>query len=692
MDRYRTYGQGDDQPLNDGDTYFTGFWSRYQPTFLKVGQASYAGNMRMDRGTAKVRAGLKTLSNDIVIINPVLIVGAFSLAFDVSVSGITRASTTATVTTATPHGYATNDFVNIRGADQSAYNGDQTITVTDSTHFTYTVAGSPTTPATGTIFANKGPRVFDLNSYTQAVGSGDYADDNGNVEGIIIAAQTKAYLYRYGQSTLTIVYPANETVTAGQPCCIVQFLNKVYLFRGYATSTAAPLTVSSITRSAGTATVTTATAHGLNSNSWVVIAGADQYDYNIVGQITSTGANTFTYAVSNTPASPATGTITARPVQPPMSWDMNTTTLAFVVVPEGSNPAGAPIIDMPPVDWGVFFKSRFVLPYARDQLILSDILDAGSYDPSQNQFRILPGTADWIIGAFPYQDGKLLVLYRKSVHVLLLDGTSLTIAQAFEITRNFGCVARRTIANCGPYVAWLSDIGVVRMDIANELALTNTAAPLSDPIQDQISTINWSAASNSVAVFWNNRYYLAVPTGTATANNTIFVYNFLNEAWESVDTYPAGFDVLNFHVISYNGTKRIHAVSSAGFVLLIEENNFDEFGAPGAIMDYPISGALNTRAYLAQTYDVKRVRRFQLEANVNAGDVFTGTYALSNPDYSLQALNYSATISTDVTLRSTVGRRGISGELQLASSNGRPEFKAVLVESTVTTRGTYNLT
>lgn len=692
MDRYRTYGALDDQPLNDGDTYFLGFWSRYQPTYLKPGQASYAGNMRMDRGTAKVRAGLKALSNDINLPNPALIVGGFSLAADVGVSTLTRVTTTATATTTTAHGYASTNYVNIRGAVETAYNGDQTITVTGATTFTYVVAGSPGTPATGTIFANKGPRVFDLTGYSQAIGSGDYADDNTNTEGIIIASQAKAYLYRYGVTTAIITYPAGETVTVGQPCCIVQFLNKVYMFRGYATSNAVPAAITSISRSVNTATVTTTAPHGLATGQWVTVAGATQYDYNIVAQITVTGASTYTYTVSNTPVTPATGTMTYRVVQPPLYWDQNTSTLAFQVVPTGSNAAGAPIIDIPPVDWGIFFKNRFVLPYTKDQLILSDIDDANSYDPSQNQFRIMPGTADWLIGAFPYQEARLLVLYRKSVHVILLDGTLLSIAQAFDITRNFGCIGRRTVANCGPYIVWLSDIGVVRMEISNELSLTNTAAPLSDPIQDKIQTINWAYAGNAVAVFWNNRYYLAVPTGSSTINNTILVYNFLNEAWESLDSYPGGFDVLNFHVISYNGTKRIHAVSSAGFVVLLEENNYDEFGAPGGLANYAIAGALNTRSYLANTYDPKRVRRFQLEANVATGDVFTGTYVLSNPDYSLAALSYTATATTDITLRTTVGRRGISGSLQVATTSGRPEFKAVLAEATVTTRGTYNLT
>lgn len=644
----------------------------------------------MDKGTFRVRKGLAALSNDISLTNPPLIVGAFSLATSVAVTSITRAVNTATVTTTTNHGYSSTNRVNIRGAVQTDYNGDYTVTVTGATTFTYTVANTPATPATGTIFANKGPRVF--NSYaTQVVGSGDYADDNTNTEGIIIAIPSSSYLYRYGQSTITISYPANETVTIGAPCCIVQFLNKVYMFRGYSTSTSAPAAVTSITRALTVATLTSTANHGLATNDWVLISGAAPDGYNGIVQVTVTGATTFTYAVAGGLATPATGTIIFRPVKPPMYWDQVTTgSPAWVVVPTGPNSGGAPLINIPAVDWGMFFKSRFVLPWSKDQIILSDFLNANTYDPSQTQFRILPGTADWLIAAFPYQDAKLLVLYRKSVHLVLLDGSSLSVASAFEVTRNFGCVSRRTVANCGPYILWLSDIGVVRMQIGLELNLTNTAAPLSDPIQDVIDTINWTYSANAVATFWNNRYYLAVPTGTSTVNNTILVYNFLNEAWESVDTYPSGYDVINFHVISYNGSKRIHSVGTFGYVSLLEENDYDQFGAPGSQTNYQIAGLMKTRNYLANTYDIKRVRRFQLEGNVSSSDAFTGTYVLSNPDYSFQVLNYAATSSTDISLRNTVNRRGVSGRLEITTSYGRPEFKAVTAEADVSSRATLN--
>lgn len=60
--------------------------------------------------------------------------------------------TTVTATTATAHGFSTDDFVEIAGAAAPEYNGAGIrITVTGSTTFTYTITGSPATPDAGTV-------------------------------------------------------------------------------------------------------------------------------------------------------------------------------------------------------------------------------------------------------------------------------------------------------------------------------------------------------------------------------------------------------------------------------------------------------------------------------------------------------------------------------------------------------------
>lgn len=68
-----------------------------------------------------------------------------------------------------------------------------------------------------------------------------------------------------------------------------------------------------ITRTSSTATVTH-TSHGLRTGLKIAIKGAAQHAYNGIKTITVTGANTYTYPVTGTPASPATGSILATAV------------------------------------------------------------------------------------------------------------------------------------------------------------------------------------------------------------------------------------------------------------------------------------------------------------------------------------------------------------------------------------------
>lgn len=99
--------------------------------------------IQMDWETNNLAAGV-TIATSTWTISPVKPAA-------LSVSSITRSSTTATVTTAAAHGLSTGDWVTIAGASDSDYNITAQITVTTTTAFTYTVAGSPDTPATGTI-------------------------------------------------------------------------------------------------------------------------------------------------------------------------------------------------------------------------------------------------------------------------------------------------------------------------------------------------------------------------------------------------------------------------------------------------------------------------------------------------------------------------------------------------------------
>lgn len=103
--------------------------------------------------TAKAGSDLSVIEN--VRVQLVAADATGDYPYQEAVTQITSATGTATVAHTT-HGMATDDYVLIAGANEPEYNGLRKITVTGPSAYTYTVTGSPASPATGTITATWG--------------------------------------------------------------------------------------------------------------------------------------------------------------------------------------------------------------------------------------------------------------------------------------------------------------------------------------------------------------------------------------------------------------------------------------------------------------------------------------------------------------------------------------------------------
>jgi uncharacterized phiE125 gp8 family phage protein len=75
-----------------------------------------------------------------------------------NVSSLTRNVSTVTAVTTTPHGYSNANIVIVSGASPNDYNGTFQIAVLNDYTFSYTIATTPSTPATGTIFVTLAPQ------------------------------------------------------------------------------------------------------------------------------------------------------------------------------------------------------------------------------------------------------------------------------------------------------------------------------------------------------------------------------------------------------------------------------------------------------------------------------------------------------------------------------------------------------
>jgi hypothetical protein len=388
---------------------------------------------------------------------------------------------------------------------------------------------------------------------------------------------------------------------------------------------------------------------------------------------------------------------------------------------------GGGFIHQPAPPWGVYFQRRLWVPFyytpagtfssptytnrkITDEISVSDILDSHTFDQIANQFRITGGTTDYLVAMQGFYDDKLVVLNRNSLHLISGTAGSLTDTKVTQLTTEVGCLAKKSVVMKGNAMFFLSDDGVYAVEFLNDYNLRGADEPISKNIQPYIDRINKNLAAEAVAVLFNNRYYLAVALDSiagandAAGNNTILVFNFLNKAWESIDTFGAGdFIIKNLIIGSAAERDSIYAVTSLGGLHELEatESSLDSLVSAGAATSFSINSSLTTRGYALGNLDRKRFTDGQLTMQCVDGGL--GEYAISfaaeDPD------NNQSIGTTTAFLGGTVlgtgaapedetgnirfrlgGIRGYVGSLTLTRTIGSPKVTSIKVTGSVTNR------
>jgi hypothetical protein len=376
-------------------------------------------------------------------------------------------------------------------------------------------------------------------------------------------------------------------------------------------------------------------------------------------------------------SSPATlDGATVRPAKRPLVWNGDFAA-DFVAVTTGAlSTTSGTLMRLPPVPWAIDAGSRLAVPFKADQIVISDPYDEESLDLQYNEFRLRYGSYDAITGAINAQQNVLFVLCRRSLHRLLL--ADLAVAAAEEITRDVGCAARKSICQWGDQILFIGDRAIHRVRVTPELSLLPERVPLSIDVQNVIDGVNWAAITRSTARVWNNRAYFALP-GAEGLNTIVLLYNFINDRWETQDTYPAGFDVENWHIMDAEGEKRLFASTTYGFLYLMEEGTVDTFGNTTTQQDSAIEGSGRSRYYTAGTRAVKRCRRFSIHADVPAAAVVTALPATQNPDSTGDLITIDAATDEEGRYPVYAGLNGSGAQLRFTLT-ARAEVRAIECE------------
>jgi hypothetical protein len=647
--------------LRDGDAGFAGYASRINPVALPAGMLQLSENMRLDRGVAVTRKGAKRMADGISVSSPPLTVPFVlnpapnePVVQSTYAGGIFAASVYRS-----PDQIQSAEIVVLAGGDR-AY----TILLDDNESFAGVWSG-------GFLVTELGEEIV---------------DEDGNY--LVISALPQELAYP--TSPDEIIEPT-DTVS------MTQANNRLYLFRE--ADAARPgfvfksVTSGGITVSGTTATVNL-TNHGYPAGARVRIEGSNvaafdgvEYDIDV--------ANTDDFEItvpSGTANDITTSGRTVRRVKAPLFWDGVTT--GFVRSPGGvPTGLGATFKTMRSAAFGTYVNNRLVLPDGKNNVLISDILDANTYDPYWQSFRAGSGSNDFVVAVHPWVEGAFLVFCRKSIWLAEVnqfsstDGTGTAIDTALSkltlLTDEVGCAARRSIATAGTFVYFLSDAGVYRLDTQLDLKLRGNTKPLSDPISNQLEDLNAALLKNSVGLWYNNRYYLAVPLAGADNNNGVFLYNALNDQWETRDIY--GFGVDDFIVATRANERRLFVSNRAGKLMLLDEiEEGDQSPDQEADLISAVPGRIVTRRYGMDSMSSKRFVRALSDVVLPSTGSIVVRAILVNPDRTITLVpgqTNDSGLSEDYTLKQPIRQKAHYAELEFQTTASRPEIRNVSIEA-----------
>jgi hypothetical protein len=380
---------------------------------------------------------------------------------------------------------------------------------------------------------------------------------------------------------------------------------------------------------------------------------------------------------------------------------------------------------------GLYFGNRHIVQDSEQSIAVSYYLQDNAWS-SLDQFTINSGNGDKIVAITPWQLNEFLIFSSRSIHYASVgigavaaggepkDDNSYIKSMATDI----GCIAPGSIVQAGGSVFFLSTNGLYILDpsgVANGKGTMNTpegmrlvtiSKPLSSEIDDIIQRININNAHKSAAVYWNNRYYLALPLnnedGTEnTYNNNVIVFNFITKKWESVDKYPDDYNIKSFFVFEYNNKNRLFAVDENLGLLLLEEGEFDStkdiivgtpffnyngnsatlgdesemlisYGGPGY---QQIAGELITRGYLFNSTDQKRISNVQSDCYMKTDDELKISLICTNPDSETSGFTHKAEKTNDVLFRFPVKKLANSVKVKFEATNNTPEIRNVYLKA-----------
>lgn len=210
--------------------------------------------------------------------------------------------------------------------------------------------------------------------------------------------------------------------------------------------------------------------------------------------------------------------------------------------------------DSPPSSTvGTFYRNRMWV-LKNDCLYFSDAAPSDystAFDTATNYYRIPVGSERRILGT---RDYGLIIMGKEQIWGLN-PSTTPQATDKPEKLLGIGCAAANTAIQVGDDYLFMAFDGVrgLKRTLQDNLQL-GQSYPLSYALKEEFDEINWAYIDKACAVFYDNKYFIALPTAGAAYNNKVWVYYPATQAW----TVITGWNVGCWAVHKVNGEERLY--------------------------------------------------------------------------------------------------------------------------------------
>jgi hypothetical protein len=170
-----------------------------------------------------------------------------------------------------------------------------------------------------------------------------------------------------------------------------------------------------------------------------------------------------------------------------------------------------------------------------DYVYYSNVLATETFARSTQLFQVSSGDSTEVMAMVPYANSVLVIFKETSVHQLTMAGATATYWNLGLVKSGIGCVAYDCAKEHVGIIYFLSYSGVYAYADG-----TISPVSLSVEAETEINSINWDYVNRSRMIIWDDKVFLAIPTGTSTYPDRVLVYDIQSKGWYIIKGWNVG--------------------------------------------------------------------------------------------------------------------------------------------------------